>query len=227
MDAIANLMEERETQFLKASQADPSEPPDSPLLAGVSELHGVARRLHSTISYLMGTPLPARREEYPHGFDDESLCLLGRFSQLVNIEPEEGHLDGWADPMLRTFLLLSPTRTVAAMFSLIPFERDVVDLMGQLDFSAPSFAVFDFVNDLMPQWHAWLRLYASDRAEPQADYPVHRFQTLLDSYIKHLDDCWRDLRDPYHSPSSYKFRTTPDRIINEYSLSPDIDKSNT
>ena len=220
MDAVADKLMEREIQFLKDSQADPSEPPNSPLLAGVSELHGVAQELHSTMSYLTAKPRSAHRED----FDVESLCLLGRFSQLVNIPLEEGHLDGWADPVLRALLLLSPTRTVAAMFSLIPFEGDTVNLMGQVDFSVSSIALFDFVDDLMPQWHAWLRLCVCDRAEPQADCPVHRFQTLLNSYIGRLDACWRELRDPYHSPSSYKFRTTPDRIIREYSLNPTIDK---
>jgi hypothetical protein len=219
-DRETDFLKQREIQFLKDSQAAPSEPPNSPLLAGVSELHEVAQELHSTMSYLTAKPRSAHRE----GFDVESLCLLGRFSQLVNIEPEEGELDGWADPILRALLLMSPTRTVAAMFSLIPFERDTIDLMGQVDFSASSFALLDFVYDLMPQWHAWLRLCVCDRAEPQADCPVHRFQTLLNSYIGRLDDCWRELRDPYHSPRSYKVRTTPARIIREYSLNPAIDK---
>jgi hypothetical protein len=225
MDAVADKLMERETQFLTDSQAAPSEPSNSPLLAGVAELYEVAGSLHSLIQSCLGTtPRPARGEEYPHGDDESALLRLGRFSQLVQIPPEEDRWDDWADPVLRTLLLLSPTRTVAALFTIAPFERDTIERMDQANFSAFGSALLDLVWGLIPQWRAWLQLCACDRTEPQADCAVHRFQTLLESYITRLDQCWRELCNPYESPNSYRFRTTPSHVIQTYSLNPAIDK---
>jgi hypothetical protein len=224
MDTVADKLIERETDFLKDSRLqdpDPSVPPGSPLLAVVSELWRVSQNLHTTIGDCVGILRPQPGDEYPHDGDYDSLFLLGRFWQLVRIPSKN-------DPFLQRDRLASelfplwPEGSVAILWVLTPFEQAVIEEIRRTDLLTPGYGWPQFVHDLMPQWHEWLSSCTCDTA-PNPDCLVHKFQNALDGYIKHLDQCWRDLRDPYHSPDNYRSHRTPDETLRYYALNTNLD----
>jgi hypothetical protein len=229
MEHLATQLWDRESDFLRdgshSGGASSAQDGDSPLLASISDAWTAAGELESNINYCVGALRPQPGDDYPFRSDYASLELLARFWQLVRIPPEHDPFLADVDEPDDVLTTLFPEGLVALLFVLAPFDRATTERLSREDLIlTPEIVAPEFVHELMPHWHEWLGSCQCHPLEPEKSCSVHRFQDTLGLYIKQLDKCWTELRDPHRSPLSYKLRRTPSETLEYYAIRSAIDK---
>jgi hypothetical protein len=220
MAQLASELWDREADFLRDNDhGDGASSAKALLLETVSDVWKTASELGSNIDMCVGGLRPQPGETYMASSDYASLELLARLWQLVRIPPENDPFLTDLDQPSAVLNTIFPEGLVALLFVLPPFDRATTERLRKEDLIlTPEIVSPDIVHELMPQWHDWLDSCQCNPLEPENSCSVHRFQEALDSYIKQLDKCWTELRDPHRTPISYKSRRTHPETLEYYAI---------
>lgn len=225
MDQLADQLLDREMDFLREADnkdvISPVAPEDSSWLATVHTVWQTAKDLRSTV----GCYYSAFRPEDGYDFDYESLDLFGFLWTLVNIpRPNDITATGIGkseEPMA----VLFAEGAIAIMFVYSPFERETIERLSVADPAPPGIAHSPMISELITPWCAWLDSCQCKGPTPSPQCAVHRFREALDSYIKHLERCWDELRNQYRTPIDYGKDRSPAMLVESYGLLlPTLDK---
>jgi hypothetical protein len=220
MEQLASQLWERETDFLREADdrdvASPVAPEDSPWLARVHIAWDTANDLRSTI----GCYYSVFRPEDGYDFDYESLDLFGFLWTLVKIPSVDDIATAGIGKPEEGMTILFPDGPITIMFVYSPFERETIERLSAADPAPPEIAHSPMFSELITPWCAWLDSCQCKESTPDPQCAVHRFREALDSYIKHLERCWNELRDPLRAPSHYGKDHSPSTILDHCGLSP-------
>jgi hypothetical protein len=228
MIALAGKLVEREWTLLDevSDRTADDTSRDSPWLAAVHDAWDAATGLSSALEQCCGIFRPEPGEEYPFRCDYDSLELYGKLWKYVKIPGKD-------DPFVATIgkpeepvSTLFAEGLTAMLFAFSPFDRETIERLSADVVVAPDIAPIPVVSELIAPWHTWLGSCQCDLVTPDlGSCTVHRFRTTLDMYIKELNKCWDELRDPFRTPFQYRRDHSPDQTVDRYGLRvPPVDR---
>jgi hypothetical protein len=222
MDALAGKLMERELDFLRerdgGSQSDMMD--DSSWLAAAHDVWYTASQLSSELDGCYGVFRPEPGEEHPFQSDYNARLLFGDFWSLVKIPDQNDPFIADIGKPSEELSTLFAGGMIAVMFAYSPFEREGMEKLS----SGKEVSLLS-LDEQITLWHAWLESCQCAETTPEPVCKVHRFRAALDAYIKELNKCWDELRDPYRTPSHFTLDRSPRSIFERYGLqAPRLDK---
>jgi hypothetical protein len=242
MDAVADKLLERETDFLRAQSSANSGSDgvagDSHWLAAAHNAWDTARRLSASLELCSGFHRFEPDIEYDSQRDYASLEWFAKFWQYIEIPAEDSHWfakDDEPEPGRASLSLMTQlTATIFGkglpeiLFVSSPFDRETIERFSTEIAATPDADPSPIVRELITPWQAWLESCPCPTSSPDPkSCKVHWFYSSLEQYIDELHKCWDELRDPYHTPAHFGNDSSPSKIFERYGLRiPSIDKNN-
>ena len=195
------VQSEREAQFALA--------PERPWMKILHE----AWQATSHLDLALYRSLKARKTpggEDQDRLDIDSLELFATFWTLIYEPGADGKRETGPNPT-EPGPKASPKRLIEWVLDESPFTWPMIKPLA--DAMAPDGKRLDGQEELFARWLLWLQTCKCMERDPDPACRPHRVLKALYHYLEFLTWCWDEVRDPYHTPSSYGKQITPMRTL--------------